>query len=228
MLNFFNITRSIYRHRYIFLVVTIFSTYRKGARTGLEILVLKIIQIDASGITGYDIIQKITSKPRGLWRGTAGSIYPLLKNLADKDLVRIEEIVDKKRVKKEYYITEKGSNALKEALSNNIYPSMRSFMDSIFTLIGDIPRVKKNVETMFCSFPHHHYVELDENDLSLENQQHIRIVIKRLESSRIELNQRIKTLDDQIIRYNDILANIEKKRKEKSKPIEIYDDDFYS
>jgi DNA-binding PadR family transcriptional regulator len=209
-------------------VVTIFSTYRKGARTGLEILVLKIIQIDASGITGYDIIQKITSKPRGLWRGTAGSIYPLLKNLADKDLVRIEEIVDKKRVKKEYYITEKGSNALKEALSNNIYPSMRSFMDSIFTLIGDIPRVKKNVETMFCSFPHHHYVELDENDLSLENQQHIRIVIKRLESSRIELNQRIKTLDDQIIRYNDILANIEKKRKEKSKPIEIYDDDFYS
>ncbi|MHA2088554.1 MAG: PadR family transcriptional regulator, partial [Promethearchaeota archaeon] len=178
--------------------------------------------------TGYDIIQKITSKPRGLWRGTAGSIYPLLKNLADKGLVRIEEITDKRRIKKEYYITEKGSNALKEALSNNIYPSMRSFMDSIFTLIGDIPRVKKNVETMFCSFPHHHHVELDENDVSLKNQQHIRNVIIRLESSKDELNHRVKILGEQIIRYKDILANIEKKRKEESKPIEIYDDDMYS
>ena len=105
---------------------------------------------------------------------------------------------------------------------------MRSFMDSIFTLIGDIPRVRENVETMFCSFPHHHHVELDESDLSLENQQHIRNVIKSLESSRGELNHRIKLLDNQIIRYKDILNNIEKKRKEKSKPIEIYDDDFYS
>jgi DNA-binding PadR family transcriptional regulator len=191
-------------------------------------LVLKIIENKSSGITGYDIIQKITSKPRGLWRGTAGSIYPLLKNLADNGLVRIEEIADKKRIKKEYYITEKGSNALKDALSNNIYPSMRSFMDSIFTLIGDIPRVKKNVETMFCSFPHHHHVEPDEKDLSLENQQHIRNVIKRLESSRFELNHRIKILDDQIIRYKGILGNIEKERKQKSKPIEIYDDDLYS
>ena len=209
-------------------MIKIFSTYRKGARTGLEIWVLKIIQNNASGITGYDIIQKINSKPRGLWRGTAGSIYPLLKNLADKGLARIEENTDNRRGKKEYYITEKGSNALMDALSNNIYPSMRSFMDSIFTLIGDIPRVKRNVETMFCSFPHHHHVELDESDLSLENQQHIRDVIKRLESSRVDLSHRIKIMDDQIIRYKDILANIEKKRKEKSKPIEIYDDDFYS
>ena len=116
-------------------MIIIFSTYRKGARTGLEILVLKIIQINASGITGYDINQKITSKPRCLWRGTAGSIYPLLKNLTDKGLVRIEENNDNNRGKKEYYITGKGSIALKDALSKNIYPSMRSFMDPIFTLI---------------------------------------------------------------------------------------------
>ena len=209
-------------------MITIFSTYRKGARTGLEILVLKIIQNNTLGITGYDIIQKITSKPRGLWRGTAGSIYPLLKNLSNKGLVRIEEITEKNRTKKKYYITKKGSNALNEALSNNIYPSMRSFMDSIFTLIGDIPRVKKNVETMFCSFPHHHHLELDESDVSLKNQQHIRNVITRLESSKDELNHRIKLLEEQIIRYKDILTNIEKKRKEESKPIEIYDDDIYS
>lgn len=204
---------------------TIFS--RKGALTGLEILVLKIIKNNV-GITGYDIIQKITSKPRGLWRGTAGSIYPILKNLAVKELVRIKEIVDTKRLKKGYSITEKGKDVLKNALSNNIYPSMHSFMDSIFALIGDIPRVKRNVETMFCSFPHHRNIEIDESDLSIDNQQHIKEVVKRLETSRVELKQRIKIINNQIVRYKSILANIEKERKEKSKPIEIYDDDFYS
>lgn len=204
---------------------TIFS--RKGALTGLEILVLKIIKNNV-GITGYDIIQKITSKPRGLWRGTAGSIYPILKNLAVKELVRIKEIVDTKRLKKGYSITEKGKGVLKDALSNTIYPSMHSFMDSIFALIGDIPRVKRNVETMFCSFPHHRNIEIDESDLSIDNQQHIKEVVKRLETSRVELKQRIKIIDNQIVRYKSILANIEKERKEKSKPIEIYDDDFYS
>ena len=101
-------------------------------------------------------------------------------------------------------------------------------MDSIFTLIGDLPRVKRNVETMFCSFPHHRNIEIDEKDLSLKNQEHIKHVVKRLETSKIELNHRLTIIDNQITRYKSILANIEKERKEKSKPIEIYDDDFYS
>ena len=208
-------------------MITIFSKHRTGEITGLEILVLKIIKNNVE-ITGYDIIQKITRKPRGLWRGTAGSIYPILKNLAEKELVLIKEIYDSKRLKKGYSITEKGKDVLKNALSNNIYPSMHSFMDSILALIGDLPRVKRNVETMFCSFPHHRHIEIDENDLTLKNQQHIKNVVKRLETSRIDLNQRIKIIDNQIVRYKSMLVNIEKERKEKSKPIEIYDDGLYS
>ncbi|MFX1427231.1 MAG: PadR family transcriptional regulator [Promethearchaeota archaeon] len=208
-------------------MITIFAKHGTGEITGLEILVLKIIKNNA-GITGYDIIQKISSKPRGLWRGTAGSIYPILEKLAKKELVRIEEIEDTKRVKKGYHITTEGVEVLKNTLSNKIYPSMYSFMDSIFTLIGDLPRVKRNVETMFCSFPHHRHMEINESDLSLKNQEHIRSVIKRLETSKIELNQRLKLIDEQIAKYKSIITNIEKERQEISKPIEIYDDDFYS
>ncbi|MBY8992690.1 MAG: PadR family transcriptional regulator [Candidatus Lokiarchaeota archaeon] len=208
-------------------MITIFTKHGTGEITGLEILVLKIINHN-SGITGYDIIQKIASKPRGLWKGTAGSIYPILKSLAERELVRIEDIDDTKRIKKGYHITIEGKSVLKNALSNNIYPSMHSFMDSIFTLVGDLPRVKRNVEAMFCSFPHHRNIEIDEEDLSLKNQQHIKNVVKRLETSRIELNHRLTIIENQITRYKSILANIEKERKEKSKPIEIYDDDFYS
>ena len=209
------------------MVITIFFKHGTGEITGLEILVLKIIKNNA-GITGYDIIQRISSKPRGLWRGTAGSIYPILEKLAKKELVRIEELYDTKRVKKGYHITKKGIEVLKNTLRNKIYPSMNSFMDSIFTLIGDLPRVKENVETMFCSFPHHRNIEIDETDLSLKNQEHIKHVVKRLETSKLKLNQRLTIIDNQIARYNSILTNIEKKRKETSKPIEIYDDDFYS
>jgi DNA-binding PadR family transcriptional regulator len=208
-------------------VITIFTRHGTGEITGLEILVLKIIKNNA-GITGYDIIQRISSKPRGFWKGTAGSVYPVLEKLARKELVRIEELDDSKRVKKGYHITTQGIEVLKNTLSNKIYPSMHSFMDSIFTLIGDLPRVKKNVEAMFCSFPHHRHMEIDENDLSLKNQQYIRSVIKKLETSKIELNQRLKLIDEQIDKYKIIIAKIEKERQEKSKPIEIYDDDLYS
>jgi DNA-binding PadR family transcriptional regulator len=208
-------------------VITIFTKHGTGEITGLEILVLKIIKNNA-GITGYDIIQRISSKPRGFWKGTAGSVYPVLEKLAKKKLVRIEELDDTKRVKKAYHITTQGIEVLKNTLSNKIYPSMHSFMDSIFTLIGDLPRVKRNVEAMFCSFPHHRHMDIDESDLSLNNQQHIRSVIKRLETSKIELNQRLKLIDEQITKYKSLLTNIKNKRKEKSKPIEIYEDDFYS
>jgi len=208
-------------------VITIFGKHRTGKITGLKILVLKIIK-NNGGITGYDIIQKIANQPRGLWRGTAGSIYPILKNLSEKELARIEEIDDTKRLKKGYHITNEGKEVLKNAISNNIYPSMNSFMESIFTLIGDLPRVKRNVETMFCSFPHHRHIEINENDLSLKNQQHIKNAIKRLETSRIDLNQRIKIIDNQIVKFRSTLASIEKERIEKSKPIEVYDDDIYS
>lgn len=208
------------------MVITIFFKHGTGEITGLEILVLKIIKNNAG--TGYDIIQRISSKPRGLWRGTAGSIYPILEKLAKKELVRIEKLYDTKRVKKGYHITTEGIEVLKYTLRNKIYPSMNSFMDSIFTLIGDLPRVKENVETMFCSFPHHRNIEIDESDLSLKNQEHIKHVVKRLETSKIELNHRLTIIDNQITRYKSILGNIEKERKEKAKPIEIYDDDFYS
>ncbi len=215
-------------------MIKIFGTYKKGVLSGLEILVLKIIE-NNGGITGYEIIQQIARNPRGLWRGTAGSIYPLLKNFAEKKrLVRVEEIVDKNRPKKKYFITEKGTIELKNALSNNILPSMHSFMDSIFTLIGDIPRVKRNVENMFCSFPYHKSVietEINEADLSLQNQRFIENFIKKLENSREHLKERIKIIDERVNKLKSLLEKITKEREQKSKPIEILEDtntDYYS
>ncbi len=101
-------------------------------------------------------------------------------------------------------------------------------MDSIFTLIGDIPRVKHNVETMFCSFPHHRQMEIDESDLSLNNIQHIQNFIKRLKASKKELKQRIERITSQIVKHQSLLAKIEEEREQESKPIGIFGDDMYS
>ena len=102
-------------------------------------------------------------------------------------------------------------------------------MDFIFTMIDDSPRIKSNVETMFCSFPHHRsvmMVNIDESDLSLQNISRIKHHIKSLEITRDKLQRRIKKLSKQIEASNSILKVIEDKRKN-AKPIEILDDDDY-
>jgi DNA-binding PadR family transcriptional regulator len=40
---------------------------------------------------GYQIIQEIAERSRGIWRPSPGSVYPALQQLEDEDLVRAEE-----------------------------------------------------------------------------------------------------------------------------------------
>ncbi len=65
-----------------------FRGYQTDTLSGLDILVLNIIKAH-SGITGYEITQIINKRFRGLWRGSAGTIYPLLNKLAEIGFVRI-------------------------------------------------------------------------------------------------------------------------------------------
>lgn len=53
---------------------------------------------------GYQLIQEIARRSGGTWRPSAGSIYPMLQQLADEGLVRVEES-DGRRV---FHLTEAG------------------------------------------------------------------------------------------------------------------------
>ena len=53
---------------------------------------------------GYQLIQEIAQRSGGTWRPSAGSIYPMLQQLADEGLVRVEES-DGRRV---FHLTEAG------------------------------------------------------------------------------------------------------------------------
>lgn len=205
-----------------------FRGYQTDTLSGLEILVLKIIK-NNEGITGYDITQRINRRFRGLWRGSAGTIYPLLKNLTDNGFVEVSEIIEGNRLKKKYIITEKGIAELRNVLDVNIQPSVHSLMDFISTMIDDIPRIKNNVETMFCSYPHHRSVmnvKIDENDFSLQNINRIKNHIETLDVTRDKLEKRVRRLNNQIEEARLILKDIEEKRKD-ARIIEILDDDDY-
>ena len=207
-----------------------FRGYQTDTLSGLDILVLNIIK-SHSGITGYEITQVINRRFRGLWRGSAGTIYPLLSKLAEIGFVSIIEIIEGNRPKKKYNITKKGEIELKNVLSDNIFPSMHSLMDYIFTIVDDFPGIKRNIETMFCSFPYHRSVnhpKINEEDLTLQNQHLIENSIKKLEHSKHELTERIKMIEKQISKSKRVLTVIKKERVVKAKNIEILDDDIYS
>src|SRR5580698_10231458 len=54
---------------------------------------------------GYQIIQEIGERTQGVWRPSAGSVYPALQQLEDEGLIRAEAGEDRKR---NYTLTDEG------------------------------------------------------------------------------------------------------------------------
>ena len=54
---------------------------------------------------GYQIIQEIGERTQGVWRPSAGSVYPALQQLEDEGLIRAEAGEDRKR---NYVLTDEG------------------------------------------------------------------------------------------------------------------------
>lgn len=68
-------------------------------------------------LSGYDIKQKIDKKMGILWMESYGQIYPELKRLTEENMISRKSSVRQRRVvRKEYSLTEKGKEALLEWL----------------------------------------------------------------------------------------------------------------
>jgi DNA-binding PadR family transcriptional regulator len=61
---------------------------------------------------GYQIIQEIGARTQGVWRPSAGSVYPALQQLEDEALVRAETAGDDRR--RMYTLTEEGQAYVEE------------------------------------------------------------------------------------------------------------------
>lgn len=75
---------------------------RKAARGDVRASVLALLS--ERPMHGYQIINELTERSQGAWRPSPGSVYPVLQQLQDEGLVRIEE-TDGRRV---VHLTEAG------------------------------------------------------------------------------------------------------------------------
>ena len=86
----------------------------KSLLTGsTTMLILKLL--DGTNMYGYQMIEELRNKSNNAFELKAGTLYPLLHTLEQKNmLTSYEETADNARVRKYYSITKKGHKHLKE------------------------------------------------------------------------------------------------------------------
>jgi DNA-binding PadR family transcriptional regulator len=76
---------------------------------------------------GYQIIQDITERSGGIWRPSAGSVYPALQQLEDEGLVRAVEEGGRRR----FELTEDGRRHLEVNTDDNAPPPWEAVSDTV-------------------------------------------------------------------------------------------------
>lgn len=85
-----------------------FATHARARRGDTRAAILKVLA--EQPMHGYQIIQELGQRSGGLWRPSAGSIYPTLQLLADEGLIESTETAGKKV----FSLTEAGRAAVEE------------------------------------------------------------------------------------------------------------------
>jgi len=78
---------------------------------------------------GYQIIQEIGARTEGVWRPSAGSVYPALQQLEDEALIQTEAGEDRRRM---YTLTEEGQAYVTEHADE-----LKASWDAVTGSVGD-------------------------------------------------------------------------------------------
>jgi DNA-binding PadR family transcriptional regulator len=90
--------------------------------TELEYCVLGIVW-EGGPLTAYEVAKPFAESPSSYWSGSAGAIYPLVRRLEEKGLLRGKSAQWNSRKKRVLTITEQGLGALREWLAPPFSPS---------------------------------------------------------------------------------------------------------
>jgi DNA-binding PadR family transcriptional regulator len=206
-----------------------FYRHKSDQISGLDILVLSIIK-NFDGISGYDLIQEVNSKFRRLWRATPGTIYPLLNQLTERGFLTIEKILKNNRELKIYRITIEGKEKLHEVLKDNLASNMGTLGDYISTIIQTWVPNEENINEAMSCFPFHYRPkmrEIDEEDCSLSNIEHINRIIHDLTFSRGRLSHRLEEIEKRLSYFQELVQKLKNEREQKMKTIDIVDDEEF-
>ncbi len=206
-----------------------FSGHEGGIFSGLDILVLSIIE-NYDGISGYDLARKINKKFNKLWHASPGTIYPLLNRLAKKGFIEMEVIIKNNRNIKLYRITESGQIRLKEVLKNNLEPSINTLGEFLRTIVQTWIPNEDSIHSMMSCFPYnreHSHRSIDTEDYSIRNIERVKRILGELNFSKSRISKRMDHIDERISHLEELLSDLQNKREENTKTIEIVDDDDF-
>ena len=206
-----------------------FSGHESGIVSGLDILVLSIIE-NYDGISGYDLIRNINDKFEKLWHASPGTIYPLLNRLTKKGFAQMEMVIKNNRNLKLYRITELGQKKLKEVLKSNLEPSINTLGEFLRTIVQTWIPNEDSIHSMMSWFPYHRehsHRTINEEDYSIANIERVKRILGELSFSKNRISKRLDHIDKRISHFEGLLKELKNKRKLNTKTIEIVDDEEY-
>ncbi len=102
-------------------------------------------------MSGAELMNSIEARTSGQWRPSPGSIYPILKWLVDKELIKIESVIEGE---KRYLLTEDGAEFLEEAkkFKNDFISRMQNQKSLIHQMFHDVEeeRIDKLTEEIYA------------------------------------------------------------------------------
>jgi DNA-binding PadR family transcriptional regulator len=115
------------------------SFLKFGSRHGKErsLLALYVLHsLSRSPKSGYDLLMEIKEKTGGLWIPSKGTLYPVLNQLKDEELIEI--IATGKRAKTTFAVTETGKETLEtvKAKGKEHHRKMALYKNLIFDIFG--------------------------------------------------------------------------------------------
>ncbi|MFX0069977.1 MAG: PadR family transcriptional regulator [Candidatus Hermodarchaeota archaeon] len=153
---------------------------------------------------GYKIRKEIENRTLGIWNPPVSTLYTLLKNLSEKELI-ISKVEEKKgRIIKNYAITNKGKQTLKLLLEK--HQMIKSSMEALKTaMLGDEEEFLKEKMPMHGPFP---FFFEDFNKKSDKAK------IEFLELQKLHISTGIKKMESRLKRINKLIIELNKKIKE--------------
>ncbi len=115
------------------------SLLKFGSRHGKErsLLALFILHsLNKSPKSGYDLLMEIKEKTGGLWIPSKGTLYPVLNQLKDEELIEI--VATGKRAKTTFAVTETGRATLEtvKEKGKEHHRKMALYKNLIFDIFG--------------------------------------------------------------------------------------------
>lgn len=169
----------------------------KGVRGILTLYIME--RLSKEPLSGYDLISDINSLTAGSWRPGPGSVYPIIKELEDKGMIKLASVGERSR--KAYTLTIKGQKALEQA--RNLFDLYSKRYSSLRGLIMDLTSPKllaEQIEDFLKRLPSIwgriiESEEIEENDKILILKEH-RLL---LETQLNWLTSRLKGFDEKMV-----------------------------